>query len=204
VLALKVHPDKNPEDPDASEKFTNLNNAYKILLDDEKRKLYDETGEIDDSVEIDLEGTYEYYKKVYPTITLQDIDDFGGKYRNSELEKEDLYNYYIEYQGDMTNLLEFIPLSINDDIERFIEFYDNLINEKKLKKTKKYTMTKNKINLLYQDDEQEVEEEKSKFNNLCSQIISKKKGRDDLINFISNIYLIPQKINTLIKINLMI
>ena len=38
-----VHPDKNPNDPNATEKFRNLQIAYKILMDSEKRALYDET-----------------------------------------------------------------------------------------------------------------------------------------------------------------
>ncbi len=45
ILALKVHPDKNQDDPKANENFQYLNLAYKILMDEEKRKIYDETGE---------------------------------------------------------------------------------------------------------------------------------------------------------------
>ena len=41
---MKVHPDKNQDDPKATENFQNLNQAYKILIDDEKRKIYDQTG----------------------------------------------------------------------------------------------------------------------------------------------------------------
>ncbi|XP_031437631.1 dnaJ (Hsp40) homolog, subfamily C, member 5 gamma a isoform X2 [Clupea harengus] len=43
-LALKYHPDKNPENPEASEKFKEINNANSILNDDTKRKIYDEYG----------------------------------------------------------------------------------------------------------------------------------------------------------------
>ena len=41
---MKVHPDKNQSDPEATQNFQNLNHAYKILIDDEKRKIYDQTG----------------------------------------------------------------------------------------------------------------------------------------------------------------
>ncbi len=41
-LALKYHPDKNPNNPEAAEKFKEIAAAYEILGDAEKRKLYDE------------------------------------------------------------------------------------------------------------------------------------------------------------------
>ena len=40
-LAKKMHPDKNPNDPNAQERFIELSNAYEILSDEEKRKEYD-------------------------------------------------------------------------------------------------------------------------------------------------------------------
>lgn len=43
-LALKYHPDKNPENPEAAEKFKEINNANSILNDETKRKIYDEYG----------------------------------------------------------------------------------------------------------------------------------------------------------------
>lgn len=45
-LAKKYHPDQNPDDPKAKERFTAANQAYEILGDDKKRAAYDR-GEID-------------------------------------------------------------------------------------------------------------------------------------------------------------
>ena len=42
--ALKYHPDKNPDNPKASEKFKEVSQAYEILSDPEKRKVYDQYG----------------------------------------------------------------------------------------------------------------------------------------------------------------
>ncbi len=44
-MAKEMHPDRNPDDPDANEKFQNLGAAYEALSDPDKRKLYDRCGE---------------------------------------------------------------------------------------------------------------------------------------------------------------
>lgn len=44
-LAKEMHPDRNPDKPDANEKFQDLGAAYEALSDADKRKLYDKCGE---------------------------------------------------------------------------------------------------------------------------------------------------------------
>ena len=45
-LSLKYHPDKNKDNPKkAKEMFIKIANAYEVLSDDEKRKIYDQYGE---------------------------------------------------------------------------------------------------------------------------------------------------------------
>ncbi|KAM8967441.1 dnaJ homolog subfamily C member 5B [Pelodytes ibericus] len=45
-LALKHHPDKNPENPQAAETFKEINNANSILSDLSKRNIYDKYGSL--------------------------------------------------------------------------------------------------------------------------------------------------------------
>ncbi|KAK3753323.1 hypothetical protein QZH41_015263 [Actinostola sp. cb2023] len=44
-LALRLHPDKNKEDPNAHESFLRVNRAYEVLKEPETRKKYDTYGE---------------------------------------------------------------------------------------------------------------------------------------------------------------
>lgn len=43
-LAMKFHPDRNPDDPSAEEKFKEASEAYEVLSDEEKRARYDQYG----------------------------------------------------------------------------------------------------------------------------------------------------------------
>jgi molecular chaperone DnaJ len=43
-LAVKYHPDKNPDDPHSEERFKELGEAYDVLMDSEKRAAYDRFG----------------------------------------------------------------------------------------------------------------------------------------------------------------
>jgi molecular chaperone DnaJ len=43
-VAMKNHPDRNPDDPDAENKFKEASEAYEILSDQKKRSAYDQHG----------------------------------------------------------------------------------------------------------------------------------------------------------------
>ena len=44
-LAKKFHPDKNPGNKDAEQKFKEITHAFEVLNDDKKRAIYDRHGE---------------------------------------------------------------------------------------------------------------------------------------------------------------
>ena len=43
-MALQYHPDRNPNNPDAEEKFKECSEAYAVLADADKRAAYDRFG----------------------------------------------------------------------------------------------------------------------------------------------------------------
>lgn len=45
-LAKQYHPDRNPDDPAAEEKFKEVQHAYSVISDKEKRAKYDQFGEV--------------------------------------------------------------------------------------------------------------------------------------------------------------
>jgi DnaJ family protein C protein 9 len=73
-------------------------------------------------------------------------------------------------QGDVTLILENIMLSENDDLPRFIETYENLIKEKKLKRCKAFYISKKKVKLLEEPNEEEQIEIAASLSSLKSQI----------------------------------
>lgn len=155
LMALKVHPDKNPNDHENAQKnFQKLNQAYNILNDPVKRKLYDTTGELEESDE--YFEAYQYYREVYHRVTVQEIDDFAATYKGSSMEVEDLVSFYVEQNGDVSEILYYIPLSEQADVPRFFDLFDELISAKKLPKKKAYQRSRNKVRELRDEDAENI------------------------------------------------
>ena len=55
-LAMKYHPDRNPGDAVAEEKFKKISSAYSVLGDETKRKQYDMYGSTDNSSNTSYSG----------------------------------------------------------------------------------------------------------------------------------------------------
>ncbi|CAN0036993.1 unnamed protein product, partial [Heterosigma akashiwo] len=154
-LALKYHPDKNPGDDSAKSKFQALSQVHAVLSDGEKRKYYDDSGEIpgDEAFTEDFKKWYnfveDYWRCMFPKVTIEDIESFKEKYQGSDEEKRDVIAAYSQYHGKMQNVIDSVMLANEDDVERFediikehieagnIENLPGLENQQKSRKKKR-------------------------------------------------------------------
>lgn len=74
-LAVKYHPDKNPGDKEAEQKFKDISEAYEVLGDPEKRKQYDSLGA--DWRKYQRQGAGEGSGGTYRQYTYTGSDPFG-------------------------------------------------------------------------------------------------------------------------------
>ena len=78
-LAMKYHPDRNPDDKEAEEKFKELSEAYEVLSDPRKRQQYDQFGH--DGLKSSFgPGGFDFSRDFTHAADLQDIlgSIFGG------------------------------------------------------------------------------------------------------------------------------
>jgi len=141
-LSLKWHPDRHA---DASEekrgeitkKFQTLSKVHFILSDDDKRAYYDNTGSIVGEDNLDSEANWdEYWRVLFPKVTVKDIDSFFAKYTGSEEERNDLKKVYCQYDGDMDKISESM---IGFDEERHREMLEEMIKSEDVPEFEAFT-----------------------------------------------------------------
>src|SRR5437773_2599419 len=89
-LARKYHPDINPGDKVAEEKFKEISAAHEVLGDSDKRKLYDEFGEQGLSAGFDPEKARAYQQ------WQQESAQTGGSYTFERGDLNDLFGFGFE------------------------------------------------------------------------------------------------------------
>lgn len=138
-LALKYHPDKTGGN---AEMFQSISFVHSILSDPERRREYDETGEYNVDGPIESESNWlNYWRLIFPKLTLSDIEAFESKYKNSNDEKVDLFQAYNDAKGDMNKILDVMMFS---DEDRYILILQEAIESKKVSKFPAFSKTTSK------------------------------------------------------------
>ena len=88
-LAVKYHPDKNPDDKTAEEKFKEISEAYEVLSKPENRKLYDQLG-----------ANWKQYKDAGFDPSQHQGGPFGGSRGGFYRGRPEGGQYHYEFEGD--------------------------------------------------------------------------------------------------------
>ena len=96
---------------------------------------------------------------MHPEITKNQYKTFVSEYQNSEEEQEDLLAFYEENEGDISGILEHIMCSENEDLPRFVKFFEENIKLKVIQNTKAFEISKTHVTML-KDEKAEAKAEK--------------------------------------------
>lgn len=98
TLARKYHPDSNPGNKEAEEKFKEINDAYVILSDDKKKEQYD----CDASMKASSTNEEVFQKKAgqRTTRTTQAQKTSSNRAKDDfKMDKESIYNQFSDFFG---------------------------------------------------------------------------------------------------------
>ncbi|XP_057698946.1 dnaJ homolog subfamily A member 3, mitochondrial-like isoform X2 [Corythoichthys intestinalis] len=115
-LAKKYHPDTNPDDPEAKEKFAKLAEAYEVLSDEVKRQQYDTYGSA--GMDANRMGQQQYYRAGSSNVNPEELfrkifGDFAGGFRdvNSMFEQRPAFLMELTFAEAAKGVNK--PLSVN-------------------------------------------------------------------------------------------
>lgn len=99
--AKKYHPDLNPNDPSAKDKFQRISAAYELLSDESRRRAYDATGRTNEASYGSTGGNYggqsgqQHAEDVFNSVK-EDMDVIKDAFKMYTEEIKDEFNYAVD------------------------------------------------------------------------------------------------------------
>lgn len=119
-IAMKYHPDRNPDDKSAEDKFKEASEAYEVLSDEQKRSAYDQFGHagVDSNNGFGGQGGFGNFSDIFGDV-FGDIFGGGGRRRGGPARGSDLqYNLQLDLEqavrGDTVKIT--IPTLVNCEV----------------------------------------------------------------------------------------
>lgn len=114
-LALQYHPDKNPNNPAAEEKFKKINAAYSVLGDEVKRRQYDAYGTTGTDTTQNTYNTqrdyWDWFEQAQNGSQWQNQQNTQGSYYSYYGPKQPTYTKKQAFQLIIRNTLSLLALS---------------------------------------------------------------------------------------------
>lgn len=142
-LALVHHPDRAGGD---AEKFKALSVVHSILSDSGKREIYDADGTIDDECNDEsYNDSYEYFRKLFPALTVTKLEEFAATYKGSEEERLDLISAYNKFNGNLDKIMDTVIFAEIGEEVRLCDAIDGIIAFGDLVATRDYEKWRTKV-----------------------------------------------------------
>lgn len=137
-LALRYHPDKiartaasssSSTAEDLKQRFQQINFSHSILVDENKRKRYDDTGRTDDALGGLEDVDWEEWAQQFGRLDTDKLDAFKKEYQHSDEEKADLLEAYRKSNGSLEEIFTRVPCSeVLADEQRFVSIINAAIS----------------------------------------------------------------------------
>ena len=131
TLAFKYHPDRNPGDKAAEEKFKEISTAYDVLGDETKRRKYDLTGSADTSSAYSY-NTYRSSSSAYGySNPFSDEDTFWSWFAGAQQEAQrrqqnqdfNQRTYHYHYQKRNYTRSEYLTMAVSGALQTVVVFF---------------------------------------------------------------------------------
>jgi DnaJ-class molecular chaperone len=132
-LAMKYHPDKNPNNKEAEEKFKEVSIAYSVLSDKKKRANYDLMGDGTIDAELDVKAAFDIFNNFFSDIS-PNYKNFVDSSNITFDNISDILNGKINFTF---NTNESFPINFNNNTDYNNTMNSNSDNHKETKDSNK-------------------------------------------------------------------